>query len=139
LTEDPLSDPRSPCDRKRYYPIGVDVPVIGFTLALLFSTLSILSIGFLIASLVPTARFAQPVATIVFYPMIGLSGLFVPVASLSPGAQTVARLLPLTYAVSLLRGIWNGEGWTAHAGDVAALTLVMVVFTALSAKVFRGE
>lgn len=124
---------------KRYYPIGVNVPVIGFTLALLFSTLSILSIGFLIASLVPTARFSQPVATIVFYPMIGLSGLFVPVASLPPALQTVARLLPLTYAVSLLRGIWNGEAWSAHAGDVAALALVMVVFTALSAKVFRWE
>ena len=124
---------------KRYYPIGVNVPAVGFTLALLFSTLSILSIGFLIASLVPTARFSQPVATIVFYPMIGLSGLFVPVTSLPPALQTVSRLLPLTYAVSLLRGIWNGEGWTAHAGDVAALALVMVVFTALSAKVFRWE
>jgi ABC-2 type transport system permease protein len=124
---------------KRYYPVGVDVPVIAFTVALLFTTLSILSIGFLIASLVPTARFSQPVASIVFYPMIGLSGLFVPVTSFPPGLQTVARLLPLTYAVSLLRGIWNGEGWAAHAGDVAALTLVMVVFTALSAKVFRWE
>jgi ABC-2 type transport system permease protein len=124
---------------KRYYPVGVNVPVIAFTVALLFTTLSILSIGFLIASLVPTARFSQPVASIVFYPMIGLSGLFVPVTSFPPGLQIVARLLPLTYAVSLLRGIWNGEGWAAHAGDVAALTLVMVVFTALSAKVFRWE
>jgi ABC-2 type transport system permease protein len=124
---------------KRYYPIGGNVPVIGFTLALLFSTLSILSIGFLIASLVPTARFAQPVATIILYPMIGLSGLFVPIASLPPALQRTARLLPLTYAVSLLRGIWNGDGWLAHAGDVAALAVVMVVFTALSAKVFRWE
>jgi ABC-2 type transport system permease protein len=124
---------------KRSFLIGVDVPVVGFTIALLFSTLSILSIGFLIASLVPTARFSQPVATIVFYPMIGLSGLFVPVASLPPALQTVAQLLPLTYAVSLLRGIWNGEGWSAHAGDVAALALVMLVFTALSARVFRWE
>ena len=124
---------------KRDYPVGVHVPVFGFTVALLFSTLSILSIGFLIASLVPTARFAQPVATILFYPMIGLSGIFVPIASLPPALQTAARLLPLTYAVSLLRGIWNGEGWAAHAGDVAMLMLVMAVFTALSAKVFRWE
>jgi ABC-2 type transport system permease protein len=124
---------------KRYYPVGVHVPVISFTMALLFTTLSILSIGFLIASLVPTARFSQPVASIVFYPMIGLSGLFVPLTALPPGAQTLARLLPLTYAVSLLRGIWSGEGWSAHFGDVVALTLLMVVFTALSAKVFRWE
>src|SRR5882762_4561845 len=33
---------------KRYYPVGVNVPVIGFTVALLIATWSILSIGFLI-------------------------------------------------------------------------------------------
>ena len=31
---------------KRYYPVNVDVPVLGFTIALLISTWSILSIGF---------------------------------------------------------------------------------------------
>jgi ABC-2 type transport system permease protein len=71
--------------------------------------------------------------------MIALSGVFVPVASLPPVLQTVARLLPLTYAASLLGGIWKGDGWLAHAGDVGALALVCVVCTAVSAKVFRWE
>lgn len=124
---------------KRYYPVNVDVPVIGFTIALLVSTASILSIGFVIASVVPTARFAQPVGALVLYPMLGFSGLSVPVAALSPGLQTVARALPLTYAVSLLQGIWKGEAWSAHTGDVAALAAVCLVCTALSAKVFRWE
>jgi ABC-2 type transport system permease protein len=124
---------------KRFYPSGVDVPVFGFALALLFSTVSILSIGFVIASLVPTARFAQPIAGAILYPMIALSGLFTPIASLPPVLQTVARLLPLTYAVSLLKGIWKGDAWAAHLGDIAALVVVMVVCTALSAKVFRWE
>jgi len=124
---------------KRYYPVNVDVPVIGFTIALLVSTASIMSIGFVIASIVPTARFAQPVGALVLYPMLGLSGLFVPVAALSPGLQTVARLLPLTYAVSLLQGIWKGESWSLHMGDVAALVAVFAICTALSAKVFRWE
>ena len=97
------------------------MPVVSFAIALLFSTLSILSIGFVIASLVPTARFAQPVGALVLYPMIALSGLFVPVEALPPGLQIVARLLPLTYVVSLLRGIWNGESWSAHVGDLVAL------------------
>jgi ABC-2 type transport system permease protein len=124
---------------RRYYPTSADVPVVGFTLALLFSTLSILSIGFLIASLVPTARFAQPIGTIILYPMIALSGLFVPLDSLPPALRAVARVVPLTYAVSLLKGIWKNEGWSLHIGDVAALVAVFVVCTALSAKVFRWE
>jgi ABC-2 type transport system permease protein len=124
---------------KRYFPVNMEVPIFGFTLALLISTWSILSIGFLIASIVPTARFAQPIGAAILYPMIGLCGLFVPVESLPPVLQAVARVLPLTYAVSLLQGIWKGEPWSAHLGDVAALVVVFTICTALSAKVFRWE
>ncbi len=124
---------------KRYYPVGVHAPLFSFTIALLISTWSILSIGFLIASIVPTARFAQLIGGFIMYPMVGFSGLFVPVEALPPVLQAVARVLPLTYAVALLQGIWNGDTWSAHVGDVAALAVVFVVCTALSAKVFRWE
>jgi ABC-2 type transport system permease protein len=124
---------------KRYYPVGVHPPLFSFMMALLITTWSILSIGFLIASIVPTARFAQPIGAFILYPMVGVSGLFVPVASLPPVLHGVARVVPLTYAVSLLEGIWKGEDWSAHVGDVAALVLVFVVCTALSTKVFRWE
>jgi ABC-2 type transport system permease protein len=124
---------------KRYHPIGVHFPLLSFTIALLLSTWSILSIGFLIASIVPTARFAQPIGAIILYPMIGISGVFVRVESLPPVLHLVARVLPLTYAVPLLQGIWDGEAWSAHLGDVAALVVVFVVCTAISAKIFRWE
>jgi ABC-2 type transport system permease protein len=124
---------------KRYYPAGVHVPWFGFTIALLISTWSILSIGFLIASIVPTARFAQPIGAAVLYPMFAISGVFVPVESLPPAIHAVARLVPLTYTVSLLQGIWTGDPWSAHVGDVAALVLTFFVCIALSAKVFRWE
>ena len=124
---------------KRYYPVSIHVPLFGFTVALLISTWSILSIGFLIASIVPTARFAQPIGAAILYPMLGLCGLFVPVQLLPPALQVVARVLPLTYAVSLLSGILKGDAWSAHMGDLAALVVVFAVCTALSAKVFRWE
>jgi len=53
--------------------------------------------------------------------------------------HAVARVLPLSYAVHLLQGIWNGDAWSAHMGDVAALAAVFAVCTALSARVFRWE
>ena len=124
---------------RRYYPANIDAPFVSFAVALLFSTFSIISIGFVIASVVPTARFAQPVGTLILYPMLGVSGLFVPIAALPPPAQAVARIMPLTYVVSLLRGIWRGEGWTSHLGDVAALVLVFLICTVVSARVFRWE
>jgi ABC-2 type transport system permease protein len=124
---------------KRYYPVGIHVPFLKFTLAVLISTFSILSIGFLIASIVPTARFAQPIGAVIMYPMLAVCGLFAPIALLPPALQMLGKLDPLTYAVSLLSGMWKGEAWVAHLGDLAALAVVFAAFTALSAKVFRWE
>jgi ABC-2 type transport system permease protein len=124
---------------RRAYPIGASVPLVSYGLALLLSTWAILSIGFLIASVVPTARFAQPLAGVVMTPMIALSGLFFPIERLPAALEGVARVLPLTYAVSLLDGIWRGETWQAHAGDVGALVVTFVVVTAVSSRVFRWE
>ena len=124
---------------RRYGRVDGDVPLISFTVALLFTTVVILSLGFLIASVVPTARFAQPIGTLVLYPMLGLSGLFIPIESFPPMLRMVARLLPFTYAVSLLRGIWHADGWLAHASDIVVLTVLFFVCTAASAKVFRWE
>lgn len=124
---------------RRYYPVDADVPLLSFALALLFCTVSIISLGFVIASVVPTARFAQPVGTAILYPMLGISGLFMPLESLPPAVRAVAHLLPFTYSVSLLRGIWHGEGWLNHAGDVAVLALIFLACVAVSSKVFRWE
>jgi ABC-2 type transport system permease protein len=124
---------------RRFVPVPASVPLISFTAALLFSTVSILSLGFLIASVVPTARFAQPIGTVIIYPMLALSGLFAPVDAMPWSLQLVARALPLTYAVSLLRGIWHGDGWSAHLGDVAVLTLMFAACIAVSTRVFRWE
>jgi ABC-2 type transport system permease protein len=124
---------------RRYVPAGIEAPWVSFALALLVSTFSILSLGFVIASLVPTARFAQPVAALLVYPMLGLSGLFGPVDALPPLLRGFALLQPFTYAVSLLRGVWRGEGWMAHLGDLAALSIIFVVCAAVASKVFRWE
>ena len=124
---------------KRYYPVDLKIPVVSFTIALILATWSTLSIGFLIASVVRTARFAQPAGALIFYPMVGLSGLFFPVAALSPGLRAVARVLPLTYVVSLLTGILKGDPWSAHLVDAGALVLVFAVCIAVSARIFRWE
>jgi ABC-2 type transport system permease protein len=124
---------------RRYYPVVSNVRLLSFLAALLISSVCVLSMGFLLASLVPTARFAQPIGAAILYPMVGLSGLFMPLYAMPPGLQVLARLLPTTYAVSLMKGIWLGEPWVAHAGDIVALAIFTAIFIALSTKLFRWE
>ena len=125
---------------RRYFPAGLDVPVVAFTLALLLSTWSILSIGFIIASVVRTARFAPPLGSLVLFSMMPFAfAEFLPFELLPPPTHAVYRFVPLTYAVSLLTGIWQGNPWSAHLGDIAALVVVFAVCTLIASRVFRWD
>ena len=122
---------------RQFFPGAMAVNLPSFTAAMLLSTLSILSMGFVIASIVPTARFAQPIAAALLYPMIAVSGLFFPIEQLGRPLRIVAYSLPTTHAVSLMQGVWDGLGW--NWVNVAALIIVFAVCTAISTKVFRWE
>lgn len=124
---------------RRLFPGVLRVNVFSFTAAVLLSTFSILSLGFVIASLVPTARFAQPISAAVLYPMLALSGLFFPVDRFPRALRALADVLPTTHAVALLQGVWDGSGWGAHWVNVAALLVLFAAYTALSTRVFRWE
>jgi ABC-2 type transport system permease protein len=124
---------------RRLFPGVMTVNVFSFTAAVVLSTFSILSLGFVIASLVPTARFAQPISAALLYPMLFLSGLFFPVDRLPRALEVIAYALPTTHAVALLQGVWDGSGWSAHWVNVAALLVLFAAYTALSTRVFRWE
>ncbi len=124
---------------RRFYPVTLDIHFTSFALALLVSTLSILSIGFVIASIVPTARFAQPIGSFILYPMLAISGIFVPLEALPRGWHALGSVLPVTHAVSLLRGAWAGASWFDYMPSLGVLALYLVICIALSAKIFRWE
>jgi ABC-2 type transport system permease protein len=124
---------------RRLFPGVMQINVFSFTLAVLLGTFSILSLGFVMASLVPTARFANLVGAAVLYPMLAISGLFFPVERLPAVLRWIAYALPPTHAVALLQGVWDGSGWAAHWVDAAALVVLFFVFTGLATRVFRWE
>jgi len=107
----------------------------GFTL----SALAFFALGYLVASLAPSARVAQTVGMVLAYPMMFLSGASLPLELLPPGLRTVADFIPLTYVVKLMRGLWFGEPWSALRFDVVVLTVILVAATALAARFFRWQ
>jgi ABC-2 type transport system permease protein len=107
----------------------------GFTL----STLSFFAFGFLIAGLSPTARIAQAVGMVIAFPMMFLSGATIPLEVLPASVRGITRFIPLTYVVTLMRGLWAGETWSKHLTEVLVLVGLLVVGTVISAKTFRWE
>jgi len=107
--------------------------------AFVLCSLAFYSIGYLIASLAPTARIAQTVGMVIFFPMMFLSGAGMPLQLLPENLRQVSDYLPLTYLVRLIQGLWFGDAWR----DLWLPTLVMVglllVGAMISAKIFRWE
>ena len=124
---------------RRVLPGVLPDDMVSFTAAVMLGTLSILSLGFVLASIVPTARFAQPLGAAVMYPMLAISGLFFPVVVLPLPLRVVAYALPTTHAVALMQGVWDGAGWAAQAGRIAALLALFALCIGLSARWFRWE
>ena len=107
--------------------------------AFLLSSLSFFAFGFVLAGLAPSARTAQIVGMVIFYPMIFLSGSTIPSEVLPATVREYSKFLPLTHVVTLLRGMWFGETWDMHLTEVVVLIGLLIAGVVISAKTFRWE
>lgn len=124
---------------RRFYPVPLHPHFAGFAFAVGVTTVAILCMGFVVASMVGTARFAQLIGSVVFYPMLAVSGMFVPLSSMPRPWPLIGSLLPMTHAVALLRGAWVGAGWLVLLPHLGALALTIAICLLLTARVFRWE
>jgi ABC-2 type transport system permease protein len=124
---------------RRFYPVTLHPHVASFALAVAVTTLAILCMGFVIASIVPTARFAQVIGSAVFYPMLAISGIFFPLASLPRSWALLSSLLPMSHAVALLHGTWGGAPWPEMLPHLGVLALTIAISLVLTTRVFRWE
>lgn len=124
---------------KVVYGLRFNGNLINLLAAFVLSSLSFFALGFVLASLLPTARTAQVVAMVLFYPMISLSGAAIPREILPKTLQQLAEVLPLTHVVTLLRGLWVGDSWGKHLTEVGILTALLVVSVMISSKTFQWE
>jgi len=107
--------------------------------AVILCALSMFSIGYVIASISPTARTAQVVGMVIFYPMLFLSGAGMPLEILPDSIRTISTFLPLTYAVNLLKGLWFGGVWGDYLLDTAILVGILGVCTLVASRFLQWE
>jgi ABC-2 type transport system permease protein len=121
------------------YKVRFQGQVLSVFIAVVFSGLTMFAVGYLIASLAPGARTAQVIGMVLFYPMMFLSGASIPLEVMPEGVRRISDFLPLTHVVTLLRGLWFGDGWGDHLTEVIILGAILVVGAGLAARFFRWE
>lgn len=121
------------------YRVRFEGQVVSVVVAVILSGTAMFAIGYLIAGLAPNARAAQVIGMVVLYPMLFLSGAGIPLEVMPESIRTVSDYLPLSYVVRLLRGLWFGEAWGSLVLETGVLVGVLVVSTAIAARLFRWE
>ncbi|MEW5783474.1 MAG: ABC transporter permease [Bacillota bacterium] len=116
--------------------LGDIVPII---VACMLSIASLFALGFLITAVYPNMRAANAVANLAYFPMLFLSGATVPLEIMPEFMLKISKIFPATYAVSLQKGVWLGDGLPEYKLEIIVLLAVLVASAAVSAKTFRWE
>ena len=107
---------------------------------ILVGTLAFVGIGFLLTSWVRTSEAARGVSSAIAFPMMFLSGIFLPIDQLPPSLQTAVHVLPLTWLSDALHQVLNdGNGIGSILGDLAVLLGWAVVCCSLAVWRFRWD
>jgi ABC-type multidrug transport system permease subunit len=97
-------------------------PLVLTAAALLYITASV---GFgLLISVFSTTQVGAMLVTFLalMTPSIMFSGLMTPVSSMEPSAQIISRLIPASYFIAMVRGVYlKGLGFQDFAGDLLTL------------------
>lgn len=106
--------------------------------ALLFATITFVSMGVALGSVLPNARSAQGMGMLLFFPSFLLGGAGPPPDVMGDGMQQVSNLLPLTHAIRAIQEPWldigsPGDHFVVLAGWLAVSTAVWV-WRALAAE-----
>ncbi len=107
--------------------------------AFILSALAFYAFGYLISGLAASARAAQTIGMVIFFPMMFLSGAGLPIQILPTWLRQVSDYLPLTYVVRLIQGLWFNDSWQTLWFPVVILAGILVIGTLLAARFFRWE
>lgn len=111
----------------------------GFVGAWFLTMVSMFSIGLLIASLCRTVKTVNAVTSMVYFPMLFLSGATIPYELFPTGLQKAASVLPLTQGIKLMKAVSMGTQTESAWKIVALLAAIALVCSVISVKTFRWE
>lgn len=109
------------------------------TAVFLLSTLSIFSLGFLVAAVAPNMRAATAIAYLIYFPMLFLTGATIPLEIMPELMQKIAGVLPVTHVVRAMKAVWLGGSISSVYSSVLILAGVMAICLLLALRFFRWE
>ena len=110
-----------------------------FLLAYFLVILAMYGIGMMIASVAPNIKTANLLCSLIYFPMLFLSGATVPYEIMPKTMQRITDVLPLTQGITLMKGFSLGTNMGNLLFPVILMLCLAVVSILVSIKFFRWE
>ena len=110
---------------------GPENPLM-FVVAFVLGSAALFAVGLLIAALAPSARAANGIGMIVFFPSLFFAGVYIPWNAMPEFMRAIGDFTPLGATIQAVRAAWVG-------GDVRPLHLVIMAAYALVAGVAAAK
>jgi len=98
---------------------------------------STFGIGLVVASLSPNMKVANAVTSLLYFPMIFLSGATIPFEIFPRPLQAAAQVLPMTQGIKLLKSAVVGSPADGVLVPIIALSAIAIASYSISVKFFR--
>lgn len=121
------------------YQVQIRGDILSISAAMIISIAAMFSIGFFFTAAARDAKIANLLCYLAYFVMIFLSGATMPDILFPESVRSVANLLPMTYAVDLMQGIFSGYPLTNYITELAVLSGVALTFTIIGAILYRKK
>jgi len=110
--------------------LDVTIAHVGFLLGgLLLASLAFSAFGMVFGSIpVQSVGNIMMPSTLIRWPLLFISGIFIPLGEMSPWARILSYISPLTYAQDVINIAVSGTGYLDPWLDLALLMVLIVVF-----------
>ncbi len=113
-----------------FFPIGI---------SMLLSIAAMFSMGFFFTAIGRDLKTTSLLSYCFYFIMLFLSGATMPDMLFPESLKKISALLPMTYAVDLMQGVFAGEPLRAHGSELFILGAVTAVCVAAGAALYAGN
>lgn len=124
---------------KLFYHIQIKGAFLSLCISMLLSIAAMFSMGFLFTAIGRDLKSTTLLCYLFYFIMLFLSGATMPDMLFPDTIKKFSVLLPMTYAVDLMQGIFAGDSLSLHGKELLVLGSLTVICTAAGAILYRKK
>lgn len=122
-----------------FYRIQIQVTFFSVFTGILFSIAAMFSMGFLCTAIAQDLKSTTQLCYLIYFIMLFLSGATMPDVLFSDTIKKISAILPMTYAVDLMQGVFAGDSLRTHGTELLVLGAVTAMCTVVGTILYRRK